>query len=99
LNCKKKLPQAPRIDNKPIDIVQLLDQLERYFIENDIKLIKRENGKLVIEFNKENSTNNLTTEQQEQISNYLTQTNKKSLSLNEIKRERERERESKNPTN
>ncbi|CAG8441292.1 4580_t:CDS:2 [Scutellospora calospora] len=50
-----------------INIIQLLDQLEKYFVDNDIKLIKRENEKLVIEYNNPNSNNTLTAQQQEQI--------------------------------
>ena len=78
---------------KNINIIQLLDQLEKYFVDNNIKLIKRENGKLVIEYNDNKANNALTPQQQEQIINYLTRTNKNELSLKEVRRERERERE------
>jgi hypothetical protein len=78
---------------QPNPQIQLLDQLEQYFIQNNIRLIRRENNRLIIEFNEENSPNNHfpTTEQQEQINNYLQQSNQQELTLESIRRERERE--------
>jgi len=82
--------------NQPnnINVVQLLDQLEAWFTQFNIRLVKKTKDGLSIEFNDNNPTNStLTPKQQEQISNYLTRTNKNELSLQEIRQERERERE------
>ena len=80
---------------KPSKKMEFLNQLEGIFTQNNIKLIEKIGNKLIIEFNEENSTQNnqLTSEQQEQISNYLTENNRQSLSLRDIREERERERE------
>lgn len=77
-------------NNNPSNSITL-NQLEQYFIQNNIKSIKWENNRLIIEFNDDNSPNNLTTEQQTEIKDYLRNNNHRELNLDRIRQLKKQE--------
>jgi len=76
--------------NKNNEISNKLAEIEAFFIRYNIKSIKfDENRKLVVEFS-DNSTNTLTTAEQNQAVSYLQTLNKKELSLKQIQAEKQK---------
>jgi len=76
-----------------------LAEIEIFFIRYNIKSIKfDENRKLVVEFS-DNSSNALTTTEQNQAVSYLQTLNKKELSLDQIQAEKQKNQQTNKPTN
>lgn len=64
----KKPNEIPPVNSSNIS----LTQIEQYFKQNNIKEIKRENNQLIITFISEDTENNLTVEQNQQLNTFLT---------------------------
>jgi len=90
---KKKDPELLKIEepeekknSETIDLLLSLDQVEEYFIRESISKIERKDGRLIITFTDEKSIdkNTLTIKEQQKLNQFLTTSNLKELSREEL---------------